>query len=187
MKRLVIIFSILLVFMLIGLYIYSKDNYRFKLSYEMMNKIEDSNGKTIKVSIPTKNRVKYINNKELLDILKNKTGIIYFGYNTCPWCRNAIPILIDSIISNDIDNLYYVDIHKVKLSNEVIKILEPYLKEKDGNKVLAVPDVYVVKKGKILSEHRGTVESYKNPYKGMNKEQKKELKDIYDSMIKEIK
>ena len=102
-----------------------------------------------------------------------------------------MPILVDSVRENKIDTLYYVDIHSVDISsikNELYEILDPYLREDDeGNKRLSVPDVYVVKDGEIMGHHIGTVESYKNPYNGMSDEQKEELKEIYNDLIKEIK
>ena len=187
-KRWIVIGIIILIFLFIGLFCYSRDNIRFKISYEYINNIELTNGKKIKVSIPLDNRVKYLNASELIDLLENGTGILYFGYNTCPWCRNSVPVLIDTAIENDIDNIYYVDVHSVKLDNKVYKLLDNYLSEDDeGNKRLAVPNVFAVKKGKIISNHVGTVDSYHNPYKGMNDTQKKELKDIYNKMMKEIK
>ena len=136
------------------------------------------------------NRIKYIGEEEVIKLLKTGTGVIYFGYSTCPWCRNSAPILIDVVKKNNIDTIYYVDTHKVQFNNieELYKILDTYLKEdEDGNKGLSLPDVYVVKNGKIKGHHIGTVESYKNPTKGMNKEQKKELRKIYTDLIKELK
>lgn len=190
-KKWIIIGSIILAFLLIALYFNSKDNFRFKFEYEIVNKIELTNGKKIKVDIPIENRIKYIkSDKELLDFFKNETGIIYFGYSTCPWCRNALPVLIDSIIENDIQTLYYVDIHAFdfsKIHKELYEILDEYLKvTDDGEKVLAVPDVYALKNGKIVGHHRGCVEGYKNPYKGMTDKQITELKKIYTDMIKEM-
>ena len=192
MKKVLIIIGIcLLIIICLGCYIYGKDNYRFKIEYELNNNIEYSNGKKIKVKIPVDNRIEYINAKELVYVLEKGTAVIYFGYSSCPWCRNAIPILIDSVKDNDIDTLYYIDIHKVsfgKYKDKILSFLNPYLKEnEDGKKTIAVPDVYVVKEGLIVGHHRGTVKSYKNPYKGMSNKQKKELKKIYDDMIKEIK
>ena len=191
-KRWIIVGSIILVFLLLGLYFNSKDNFRFKFEYEMINRVELSNGKKIKVSIPLENRVKYIKKyDDLIAFFKEKTGVLYFGYSTCPWCRNAIPVLIDSVIENDITTLYYVDIKAFdfsKIKDELYVILDEYLKvNNNGEKVLAVPDVYVVKDGKIVAHHRGCVESYKNPYKGMNEDEIDELKNIYNDMLKEIK
>ena len=78
------------------------------------------------------------------------------------------------------------DISKIK--KEIINILDDYLRldEETNTKVLAVPDVYFIKNGKILTHHIGTVDSYKNPYLGMNKKQKEELKKIYNEGIEAI-
>ena len=126
-----------------------------------------------------------------MKLFKEGTGIVYFGYSTCPWCRNSVPILIDVAKKNKLKVIYYYDIHEENLDSikkELYEILDPYLREKeDGKKDLSVPDVYAIKKGKIKGHHIGTVSSYKNPTKGMNKKQKKELEDIYDSLIKEVK
>ena len=190
-KSLIIIVVVSAVLAIITTIVLEKDNIKFKLSYEFANYTEYSNGKSIKVNIPMDNRIKYINPKELLEILKSGTGIVYFGYNTCPWCRNSVPILIDVVKKNDIDTIYYVDIHGVNLKSiekRLYKILDEYLSlDEDGEKRLAVPDVYVVKKGKIMGHHLGTVPSYKNPTKGMSKKQKKELRKIYTDLIKELK
>lgn len=192
MKRSIIIVVIIAtVLSLITLYVRSRDNLRFKLSYEFGNFSEYKNGKSIKINIPINNRIKYINEKELLDILKNGTGIIYFGYNTCPWCRNSVPILINAALENDLKTIYYVDVHGInlnKIKKKLYSILDEYLRvDSDGEKNLAVPDVYAVKKGKIKGHHIGTVLSYRDPTKGMNKKQKKELKEIYNNLIKEVK
>ena len=190
-KKIIIISIVAAVLTIFTLYFNSRDNIKFKFSYESLNTIEDSNGKKIKVSVPLENRVKYVKSKELLELFKSGTGIVYFGYSSCPWCRNIVPILVDTIIENDIDTLYYVDIHGNglrQIKDELFEILEPYLRENDeGEKGLAVPDVYAIKKGKIIDHHIGTVPSYKNPYEGMTKKQKKELKEIYTNLIEGIK
>ena len=190
-KSLKIFLIILIVLVLTGIYCYSRDNIRFKINYEYINYYQYDGGKTIKVDIPLNNRIKYLNSKQLLKFLDSGTGILYFGYNTCPWCRNSIPILIDAVIDNQVDTIYYIDTHSVnleKIKDELIEKLGDFLAvDNDGNKRFAVPDVYAIKNGKILGNHLGTVDSYKNPYSGMSKEEKQELKDIYTNLIKEIK
>lgn len=191
-KRFIIIGAICLLFIIIGIFCYSRDNIRLKLSYELINHVELSNNKKIKVDIPINNNVKYIKSgKELINVLTTGNGIVYIGYETCPWCRNALPVLIDSIISNDVKNFYYFNIHDVSakdIKDKLYEILDSYLKvTNDGKKVLAVPDVYAIKDGKIVGHHRGCVDGYNNPYRKMNDEQLKDLKNIYDEMIKEIK
>ena len=182
-KKIIIIIPIMIILVSIICFVtYQDDQLKFKLSYEYINYIEYDNGKKIKVSIPSNNKIKYVSNTEILDILDSKTGIIYFGYNTCPWCRNAAPILIEAAKENNIETIYYADIHKLKLSNireELYNKLDSYLSiNEEGKKALAVPAVYFVVDGNIVCNHTGTVDSYHNPYNKMTTEQEQELLNI---------
>lgn len=191
-KRIIIIIgTICLLLMIFAIIVISNDNLHFKFDYESLNHIPYENGRKIPVSIPLNNNIKYIEEKEILETLKTKTGIVYFGYNSCPWCRNVIGILIETAKENQIKPIYYVDIHHAidDVGEELKEYLKNYLRvdEETGEKVLAVPDVYFIKNGRIVGHHISTVKSYKNPYKGMNEEQKQELKNIYQEIIEEMK
>jgi len=183
-KKFFLIAGIVVIILLCGgILIYTNDNYRFKLEYEVYNNIEFDNGKTIKTSIPYKNKIKYVKEEELEKILTSGTSVVYFGYPTCPWCRNIVPILIEMVQQSPIDTLYYVDVKSIE-TKQVLNILEEYLETDDeGNKRLYVPDVYFIKNGTIFDHHLGTVESYNNAFAGMTDEQKEELKDIYQKGI----
>jgi len=186
-KKIFLVAGIITVVLLcLGIYVYSQDNYRFKLSYEIYNSIEYNNGKKIPVEIPFDNKIKYVGEKDLKDVLTTKTGVVLFGYSTCQWCRNAIPVLIETVQKSKIETIYYVDVEAVN-TESIKEILNPYLREDDEqNKRLYVPDVYFIKDGEILDHHIGTVESYRNAFQKMNEEQKQELQDIYQAGIDKI-
>lgn len=191
-KRALIITSIICLLLVIAtIIILNNDSLRFKLEYESLNRIPYENGRKIPVSIPWNNSIKYIEEKEVLETLKTKSGIVYFGYNSCPWCRNVIGIVIETARENQIKPIYYVDIHHAidGIKEELKECLDEYLRvdEETREKVLAVPDIYFIKDGKIIGHHISTVKSYKNPYKGMTEEQKQELKGIYQEIIEEMK
>lgn len=190
-KKYIIIGFILLIFILMIIVICNNDAVRFKLSYEYMNIVEYNNGKTIKIDIPLDNRIKYLKGKQVIDTFKNKTGIIYLGYNSCPWCRNIVEPLIEVAKEEKVNTIYYVNTHDDldDIKEDLFQILDDYLRVDDdtNQKRLAVPDVYFVKNGKIMSHHIGTVDSYKNPYEKMTSSQKEELKEIYRNGIEAIK
>ena len=190
-KILIVVTTIILLIGIITFLLYQNDSIRFKFSYEYINMLEYNNGKKIEVEIPYDNRIEYLNEEELLTFIKEETGILYFGYNTCPWCRNIVPVLIDTVKENNIDKIYNADIHKLNISSikkELYGLLNDYLREDDENKkVLAVPDVYFIKDGKIIGHHLSALDSYHNPYKKMTNKQKQELSNIYEEMIKEMK
>lgn len=189
-KKLIIIGSVLLFLILVVFFCYQNDNIRFKISYGYINYIEYSNGKKIKVDIPFDNKIHYLNEKDVIEFLTSGTGLIYFGYNTCPWCRNSVPILIEAAKENNLNTIYYADVHKLNIKSirkELYGKLDSYLEENDeGNKVLGVPHIFSVKNGKILGNHVGTVDSYHNPYQKMTEEEKEELLTIYKDLIMEM-
>lgn len=193
MKKIIIIIasSLILIFISFFMFIYFNDNLRFKYEYEILNLFKYENGKKIKVNIDKDNNIKYIYGKEVLNKLESKEGtIIYFGYSDCPWCRSIISTLTDVVIENKIDNFYYVNVKKIdNFTISQIKIkLDDYLKINDeGIKTLYVPDVYFIKDGDIKYHYASNVDSVKNPYKKMNKEQKNELKNVYQNGINMIK
>jgi len=183
-KKFFLSFIIIALFVLIGfIYIYSNDNLKFKFEYELYNNISYDNNKKIKVKIPFNNKIEYVKEKDLESVLTSGDRVVYFGYTTCPWCRNIVTPLIEVINDNNIDKLYYVDVEKVD-TKSISSILDEYLKtDKSGKKRLYVPDVYFIKDGKIVFHHLGTLDNYKNAFNGMNEEQLKSLKKIYQEGI----
>ena len=187
------------------------DAVKFKNEYEDYNdKINEYNQKKyLKLSIPKDNIVKYVNAKETLDILQNKTGVIYIGFPSCPWCRNIVPVLLNAASSTGVARINYLDATNLRdqlalnENNEVIvkkegatgyqellkeldEILDEYiLTTEDGKKIatgekrIYVPLVIFVQSGKIVSYHVDTVESQKDPYIKLNNEQTEELFNIY--------
>jgi len=189
-KKITIISVILIIIGIICFWLYQVDGIRFKISYEYINQFEYNNGKKIKVSIPWDNQIKYLEDDKVINFLNTETGIVYFGYNDCPWCRNIVEPLLEVAKEENIDTIYYVNTHNIKsITNDLYKVLNSYLKTnpETNKKRLAVPDVYFIKNGKIMMHHIGTVDSYKNPYLGMNKKQIEELKAIYRKGIEMIK
>ena len=87
------------------------DEKKFKKEYEILNGTMRSNGEVNKeISIIEDNNIEYINVEKAADILKEGSGIIYFGFAACPWSRNAVPILLNAMQSTDLDKIYYVNI-----------------------------------------------------------------------------
>ena len=53
--------------------------------------------------------LEYLTEKEAVKLLEKGTGIIYFGFSGCPWCRNLVPILTD--LAEELEEpVYYLDI-----------------------------------------------------------------------------
>ena len=94
-----------------GVYTPTEDEKRFKEEYESINGIARSNGSINRnVSIMEDNNIEYVSIDQAADIIEKGSGIIYFGFAACPWCRNAVPILLDAMASTNLDKIYYVDV-----------------------------------------------------------------------------
>ena len=163
------------------------DALKFKASYEILN---DKEG-TVQISISEDNPVVILEEEEVLPFLENETGIIYFGFPSCPWCRNAIPALLEVATENNMP-VYYFDVLQLrKTENETYEKLKQRLDEylltdDEGVKKLFVPDVYFLKDGKIVSRHIDTVPTQKDAKIPLTEEQFAELKSIYQEGIDAI-
>jgi len=114
-----IIAALLIIVVLIGGYLavqYKKnhgdnvvitaDEKKFKNEYESLNGAE----KNRKIDIMEDNNVKYISMDEAAKMLDSGSGVIYFGFAGCPWCRNAVPVLLNAAKSTELDTIYYVNV-----------------------------------------------------------------------------
>lgn len=185
----------------------NEDGIKFKNEYESLNNRVNSNNNKLypKVSISKNNVVKYSSYDEVLEILKSGSGVIYFGYPECPWCRNLVPVLLSAAKESELDTIYYLNIKndrdllilddesKIKTEKEGSKkyfellkaldsILDDYvLTSNDGKEVSAghkriyVPLVVFVKDGKIIAHHTDTVSSQKDPYVALTDREEEEL------------
>lgn len=194
------------------------DALKFKEEYESLNDvvIEGTKYKYPSVEIFKDNAVKYVTSEELLEVLDEGTGAVYFGYPNCPWCRSAVPVLIEAADEVGLETIYYLNVKderdeiKVKEDGtlEVVKegtegykkllkrldsvLLDYTLTDIHGNEVSAnekriyVPLVVFIKDGEIVGYHLDTVASQKNPFEPLNEEQKNELMDTYINLMHKV-
>lgn len=223
-KRNVVILVILIVLTLsvVGVCVYkvmnkeeekSADAKRFQEEYTELNgKINEYNDLSyVNVTISDDNTVKYVSEEEAVEILESGTGVLYFGFSACPWCRSLVSSLT-RIAKEKEETIYYLDILNIRSSFEIAdsklnklkegttnyykilelldKELEPfYLTDEEGNKYdteekrLYAPTLVAVKNGQVTDFHVGTVESQENGYDELNSEQKEELENIITDLI----
>ncbi len=185
---------------------------KFKQEYESLNnqKKSSGNGNYSAIEIPEDNAIVYSNVEEILSILEDKTGVIYFGYAECPWCRLAVPVLLNTANMVGIDKIYYLDVKDMRDSKkldengtivtekegsaeykDLLKALDSILPVyKDLNdetlKRIYVPMVLFVQNGEILGFHEGTVDSQTDPNVLLTSDQEKELSSIYSDYMHKI-
>lgn len=195
------------------------DSEKFKNEYESLNGKQylNSNNEYIdylNVSLPKDNLYVYKNTNEIINIIKNKTGLIYVGNAENPSCRNIVSVLNDAATETKLENIYYLNIENIRSSYEVvngetqllirgskeyyelIELLDDYLQyytiiDDDnksyniGEKIINSSTVLVVKEGKILAFHENTIEGLAKNEK-LNDQEKEQLKKIYKEMIAKL-
>lgn len=88
------------------------DAERFKMEYESLNdtfQSDDCEKRYRDIQIPSDNPVRYVTAAEAAELLENDTVFLYMGAPWCPWCRHAVPALLEAASAAGIEELYYVD------------------------------------------------------------------------------
>ncbi len=222
MKKYIFLFIIMIISIMVvgclGRDANKKENaLKFKEEYEYYNDKKTESGKKYpKVEISKDNPIKYADTDEIIELVEGGSGVIYFGYPTCPWCRSAVPSLLSAAEEAGLDTIYYMnikderDLKELDKNGEIItkkegsdnykrllKALDEYLdeytledakgnKKSTGEKRIYVPLVLFVKDGKVIGMHLDTVESQKDPYKGLNEKQTEELTVIYYKYMNKV-
>ena len=105
------------------------DAIKFKEEYEALN----DNEKYMSLEIDEENPIKYADYDKLLEVIDNGTGIIYLGFPGCPWCRNALPVLLDVAEDLNVEVIYYMNILNERDSYVVEDKKLVYAVDEEGN------------------------------------------------------
>jgi len=185
---------------------------RFKEEYESLNGLyNDSGVKAKTVNVDLDNPVKYVSYKKAYKIFSEGTGVIYLGFNSCPWCRNVVETLLEAAKDNEIKELYYINItdsgllstvdnngklvedtEQVQAQYNLLKALYEnnvygnYKVENDEYRIYS-PTVLFIKNGELVYSKVSSLESVKDPYKDLTKEQHSQLYSIYNTGFAKIK
>lgn len=175
----------------------SSDTLAFKAEYEALNDDEHPH-----MLVPENIAIHTLNFEQTKEMLEKGTGILYFGFPTCPWCRNLLPELFAAMEESQLSDLYYYNpkaIRDKKSLNEAGEIIVEtptseeyqYLLDKLGDilpayeglndpsiKRLYVPTVVILKDGKIVGHHFNTIDEQTDPKVPLTEEQKKKLKSL---------
>mgnify|MGYP004452523679 CR=1 FL=1 len=169
----------------------TEDSLRFKKEYEEINgTIREKDGMMYNnVSISEINPIKYINLEELIDILKNKNGIVFLSSATCPYCRASIPTLLSVSKKLNIDTIYYYDISSEDEGSELMQELNNYgivEKNESGRNVWKIPQLLNIKNGEIVASAKGAMyelEAGQSKYDKLTKKQENDIYNVYSQVI----
>ena len=204
MKKVVIILlSILFVIPVVGCT--NKDAKKFKSDYEKLNNTQTASGKIVReVNIDKNNPFIYKTAEDIVTMIKNKeTFIVYFGFNSCPWCRSMIENLIKVAKDTNTKTIYYVDVldirdikkvdsngtvyeekpgdkYYMQLLDMIGTVLDNYTLTNNGEKIDAgekriyAPNVVVIENGRPVTMTTGISDKEKDAYMELTDEINKE-------------
>lgn len=184
-------------------------NTKFKDEYTAYNGKENNGRNYPQVYISDDNVYYYASEDEIRSLFEDKkTGVLYLGFPTCPWCRNMVPVLNEAGKYYGIDKIYYYNIKEIRSSysfdsdnklvkqegtelyNYLLAKLDSFLADysvtdnnnksvKTGEKRIYAPTVVFIKEGEVKGIVEGTVDSQKDPYILLDETQRKKLYDKY--------
>ena len=223
-KTIYICISILLIIILLvlGYHLYQKNNTDamiFKREYESLNgKINEKNDLEYpSVSISSNNPFIYKELPDIVNLINNReTFLVYFGFESCPWCRNIVPNIIKAASDLKINEIYYVNIKNsrnvmiinednnletikmgtdayYKLINLLDNVLDDYelinLKGKTVNagKRIYAPNIIAVINGKAVDITTGISDKQTDPYINMDDKMQKESYEKIKEVLSNLK
>ena len=194
------------------------DNIKFKEEYEKLNGKKNDQGKKYReITIDSKNKIVYKTTEEVLDLIdKKKSFVLYFGFDTCPWCRSVVPTLAS--ISKELNQkVYYIDVKDIrdtyeldddnkpklvkkgskdysKLLEKLEPVLEDYtLTDSDNNKIevgekrIYAPNIISVINGEAKELTTGISDKQTEGYMKLTKEMEKETYNKIKKVLKQVK
>lgn len=193
----------------------STDALKFKEEYESLNGTFNSSGKEYRaISISEDNPMIYKEAEDIIEMINNKeTFAVYFGFNSCPWCRSVVPTLIEVAKNVEIEKIYYVDVKEIRDVIEInetgeletikkgtdgyyqlIDLLKDVLKDysitdSNGNKIFAnekriyAPNVVILIDGVAEKLESGISEKQTNSYMELTNEIKEDTYNKYSQIL----
>ena len=133
--------------------------------------------------------------EEINKILENGTGLIFFGFPECPWCRGYAPIINEIAKQEKLEKVYYFNIKQDRADNtelyqKTVKLLEENLRyDEEGNRRIYAPSLIAVKNGKVVGfddTRYWNNKSYETPEDFWNKEDLTSMKEKLVKMITDV-
>lgn len=93
---------------------------------------------------------------EIINILKNGTGVVYLGFPECSWCQAYVTYLNEAAKEVGVEKIYYYNILNDRTNNteeyrQIVSLLKDYLQyDEEGNSRIYVPNVSFVIRGEII-------------------------------------
>lgn len=105
-------------------------------------------------------RFRYATADEVIRLFENGSGLVFLGFQQCPWCQRMAPIVDEAARAEKLDRIYYLDIRRARADNDatyqkLVEKLTPHLnKDEQGNPRIYVPDVTALYGGQVVGHFK---------------------------------
>lgn len=114
-------------------------------------------------------------------IEKKEAGIYYFGFESCPWCVELVPLL-DEILEKNDKQAYVVNTRSEAFTDELRERTDKiYQAHQEGH--LTVPFLVVISEKGEVQTHIGTVDGHDAYSTQMTAKQGEELRTLLQKLI----
>ena len=102
------------------------------------------------------NRFVFASAGEVLEKFESGSGLIFLGFQQCPWCQQLASIVDEAAKAEGLDKIYYLDIRHARETNDdtykkLVEKLKPHLRtDESGQPRVYVPDVTALKDGRVV-------------------------------------
>ena len=102
------------------------------------------------------NRFVFASASEVLEKFESGSGLLFLGFQQCPWCQQLAPLVDDAAKAEGLDKIYYLDIRHARETNDdtykkLVEKLKPHLRtDESGQPRVYVPDVTALKDGRVV-------------------------------------
>ncbi|AZQ78065.1 hypothetical protein EJ997_12695 [Flaviflexus ciconiae] len=171
----------------------------FIKEYEDLNGMMTQRGTAfLEVEIPDDHVFSPASEDEARGLLDDGHGVIYFGFPSCPWCRNAVGPMDEAAKESGIEEIHYVNVSQIRdgqegadyyafLLEELGEFAPEYPTEEDpGARRILVPLVAAVVDGEVVGSHLGSAPSQTDPSVALSDSQREELIGLYTDLFSAV-
>lgn len=112
--------------------------------------------KAVYSRVANDNRFVFASADEVLEKFESGSGLIFLGFQQCPWCQQLAPLVDDAAKAEGLDKIYYLDIRHARETNDatykkLVEKLKSHLRtDENGQPRVYVPDVTALKDGRVV-------------------------------------
>lgn len=130
----------------------------------------------------TTERFIHENPEIIISRIENKDeGIYYFGFSTCPWCVELLPLLDETLEQNE-KQAFVVNTRGEEFTDELRERTETIFRTyQEGD--LTVPFLIIISDKGEVKTHIGTVEGHDAQSVKLSEQQEEELRNLLNSLV----